>query len=296
VYAKAVSGTCSSGVSSQLYKVDTIAPEINDDGPKTDPNGAGWYNSAVTNGFSASDTTSGLVGPASFTKSSGTDEGLAVKINSGSVTDNAGNTNPGIDSAAFKIDLTKPSVSVTGVSDGATYTLGSVPAAGCSTTDSLSGVKTEASLSVTGGPVGSVTAKCDGAVDNADNTNSASVTYNVEYAWNGFRQPVDNGGVFNAVKAGQSIPMKFSLSGNQGLGVIAASFPKVTAVTCPSATAVVDQIEETTTANNGLTYDSSIDQYNYVWKTQSTYAGKCYRLDMKLIDGTTHTALFKFTK
>ena len=41
--------------------------------------------------------------------------------------------------------------------------------------------------------------------------------------------------IFNAVKAGQSIPMKFSLSGNKGLGIIAAGYPKVTAVTCPNS-------------------------------------------------------------
>jgi hypothetical protein len=139
VYAKAVSGTCSSGVSSQLYKVDTIAPSINDDGSTQTPNGAGWFNTAVSNDFSASDATSGL--PASFTNpfsvSSGTDEGSAVNINSGPVSDNAGNTNPGIDSAAFKIDMTDPVANCDSAPTSWSATDVSIR---CQPTDALSGL------------------------------------------------------------------------------------------------------------------------------------------------------------
>lgn len=280
-------------------KLDKTPPTVQDDSPMTQPNSNGWYKAAVTNQFSASDATSGLANSsqASFQRSSGTnEEGSAVKIDSGPVSDLAGNTNPGIDSAAFKIDLTKPNVSVTGVSNGATYTLGSVPTAGCNTTDALSGVDQHASVSSNGGPVGSVTVDCNGARDNAGNTNSASVTYNVNYNWAGFRSPVDNNGILNVAKAGSAIPMKFSLSGNQGLSILNPSVPKVTQIAC-SASTQLDQIEETVAASNsGLSYDSSIDQYNYVWKTQSTFAGKCYKIDVKLNDGTSHEALFKFNK
>jgi Bacterial Ig-like domain/Cadherin-like domain len=128
-------------------------------------------------------------------------------------------------------------------------------------------------------------------------------TIDVDYKFDGFRQPVDMNGVFNSAKAGQSIPMKFSLFGNKGLSILQPSTPllpnpKVTSVTCPGASVAVDPIEEyaTTTANNGLTYDATADQYNYVWKTQSTYANKCFKFDMVLIDGTHHEAYFKFLK
>lgn len=97
---------------------DTTPPEINDLGPTNSPDGSnGWYKSAVTNQFRASDAGSGfaspLTNPYTFTQSSGPDEGSAVKINSGPVSDVAGNTNPGIDSAAFKIDLSDPVVNIT---------------------------------------------------------------------------------------------------------------------------------------------------------------------------------------
>ena len=156
------------------------------------------------------------------------------------------------------------------------------------------------------GPSKQVTATVSLTGSAADNyrltSGTASTTANITYKWDGFRSPVDNPGtgatpVFNSAKAGQSIPMKFSLSGNQGLGVIAAGYPKVTSVNCVSS-ATVDPLEAyaASTANGGLNYDSSIDQYNYVWKTQSTYAGKCYKFDMQLIDGTSHVAYFKFIK
>jgi beta-glucosidase len=83
------------------------------------------------------------------------------------------------------IDRTAPAVSVTGLTGGASYPLGSLPAAGCSTSDALSGVATQASLSISGGNAdgsGSFTATCSGATDLAGNAASASVTYTVKGA------------------------------------------------------------------------------------------------------------------
>jgi hypothetical protein len=113
---------------------------------------------------------------------------------------------------------------------------------------------------------------------------------------------VDNPGtgatpIFNSAKAGQSIPVKFGLGGNQGLNIIAAGYPKVMSINCVSS-ATVAPIEEyaASTANGGLTYDVTANQYNYVWKTQSTYLNKCFKLDLQLTDGTSHVAYFKFLK
>ena len=52
--------------------------------------------------------------------------------------------------------------------------------------------------------------------------------------------------------------------------------------------------EETTTANQGLTYDAASGQYTYVWKTQKSWAGTCRQFTLRLTDGTDHIALFKF--
>lgn len=121
----------------------------------------------------------------------------------------------------------------------------------------------------------------------------AETTVAVLYNFVGFFQPVDNLPTVNSVKAGQAIPVKFSLSGNHGLNIFAAGYPKIEFTSCTSST--VDEIESTVTAgNSSLSYDAGADQYNYVWKTNKAWAGKCGTLIVKFNDGTTRTALFKF--
>ncbi len=80
--------------------------------------------------------------------------------------------------------------------------------------------------------------------DKAGNENSASVSYTVVFQFSGFFQPVDNLPVINRAKAGSAVPVKFSLIGNQGLDIFAASYPTWHAVACTTG-APVDVIEET---------------------------------------------------
>jgi hypothetical protein len=97
----------------------------------------------------------------------------------------------------------------------------------------------------------------------------------------------------NGVKAGSSVPVKFSLGGDQGLGVLAENYPNLVFAPCdPSEEA--DPLEETSAANNGLTFDALTDTYTYVWKTDKGWKGKCATLTVKLDDGTEHTADFVF--
>ena len=198
-------------------------------------------------------------------------------------------------------DTTAPVVTVTGVSNGGNYTLGSVPVAVCSTTDALSGVATQATVSVTGGNAdgtGSFTATCSGGADKAGNQDSATVTYTVKrlYTWTGFLQPVDNLPTLNTVNAGQAIPVKFRLGGDFGLNIFASGYPKVQTVACPgSSGSGSSPIEETVSADNSsLQYDPTTQTYTYVWKTDKAWAGTCRQLIVRLIDGTEHIALFQF--
>jgi hypothetical protein len=255
-------------------------------------NGNGWNNTNVVVSYICGDNLSGV---ASCGPNATLVEG-ANQSSTGTAVDNAGNSDTATVSG-INVDKTDPVVSVTGVANGATYTLGSVPPAGCNTTDALSDVATNATLEpLSGGPVGSITATCSGAVDNADNPGSASVTYNVIFNWTGFFQPVDNLPTLNSVKAGSAVPVKFSLSGNQGLDIFDTGYPKSEVIAC-SSTAPVDGIESTVTAgNSSLSYDASSDQYNYVWKTEKSWAGQCRQLVVKLDDGTFHRANFKLLK
>jgi hypothetical protein len=138
------------------------------------------------------------------------------------------------------------------------------------------------------------------AVDNAENSNEKACSYSVIYDFHGFFRPIDNQPAINVAKAGSAIPVKFDLSGDQGLGIFAAASPSSVRVAC-DAGADQDVVEETVTAGgSSLSYDPSVNvpygQYIYVWKTDKTWAGTCRRLDVKLNDGTTHSANFKFTK
>jgi hypothetical protein len=251
-------------------------------------NANGWNNTDVTVTWNWSDSESG-VDPSnctSTTTSSG--EGTLVLI--ASCKDKAGNQ--GSAQYTVQVDKTPPSVAVTGVADGATYHLGSVPTAGCSTTDALSGVAAQATPTSSGGPVGAITVTCSGASDKAGNVAPpVSVTYNVTYVWTGFFQPVANPPTVNTVNAGASVAVKFSLGGNQGTSVFAAGSPSSTPVACTSP---APPTGPATPGTGTLTYDATNNQYVYVWKTDKAWANQCRQLTVTLVDGTQHTALFQF--
>ena len=125
-------------------------------------------------------------------------------------------------------------------------------------------------------------------------------SFAVTWVFHGFFQPVDNVG-WNGAQAGSAIPVKFDLNGNQGMNIFVSGYPKVTSVTCPTASTPVDAIEETLAASNsGLQYDSTanspIGQYIYVWKTDKAWAGTCRRLDVQFVDGQSKSAMFQFKK
>ncbi|HEX5016260.1 MAG TPA: PxKF domain-containing protein [Actinomycetes bacterium] len=147
--------------------------------------------------------------------------------------------------------------------------------------------------SVLGNPK-SVTFNASDAVGNAG---AKQCAYSVVFNFHGFFSPVDIG-LYNVVNSGQAIPVKFDLSGNQGLNIFLAGYPQSTKVACNTGTGM-DDIEETVTAgNSSLTYNNGTPygQYHYVWKTDKAWASTCRRLDLKFIDGTTRSAVFQFKK
>jgi len=123
---------------------------------------------------------------------------------------------------------------------------------------------------------------------------TASCGAGVHYDFTGFFTPVDNPPTLNTVKAGQAVPVKFSLGGDQGLDVIAAGYPKSQQVSCNSD-ATTDGIEETVAAGqSSLSYDAASDTYTYVWKTNKAWSDTCRQLVVKLADGTVQRANFEF--
>ena len=117
------------------------------------------------------------------------------------------------------------------------------------------------------------------------------------YAFAGFSSPVDALPIVNVAKAGSAIPVKFRLfAGDMGLSIFAQSHPSSVRVACDTQ---ADQsvVEETVGATaSSLKYDPATGLYNYVWKTDKTWANTCRRLVLKFRDGTEARALFKFKR
>ncbi len=251
----------------------------------------GWYNAAVGWTTTGSDATSGIPADGCDTGTYSGLDGTGLTV-SGGCTDRAGNR-ASDSSAAFKFDNTNPTLSPT-VSPNPVLLNGSATA-NANASDATSLVASEGCDPVDTSAVGARSVTCR-ATDNAGNANSASANYSVVYAFTGFFQPIDNGGVFNRAKAGSTIPVKFSLGGDQGLSIL-ASAPSSTQVACPSSTTTVDELEQYTTAVSGLKYDATANQYIYNWKTDGAWAGECRQLIVRLNDGTNaRTANFIFTK
>ncbi|HEU5102147.1 MAG TPA: ExeM/NucH family extracellular endonuclease [Roseiflexaceae bacterium] len=114
------------------------------------------------------------------------------------------------------------------------------------------------------------------------------------YGFTGFFQPIDNLPTINSVKAGSSVPVKFSLGGDRGLDVIFPGYPVVRTISCEGS-APVDEIETTAAGtNSGLAYDATTRVYTYIWKTQKNWAGSCQQLQLTFQEGTFRLANFQF--
>lgn len=166
------------GSATYQVRVDPTAPTAN---PSQSPaaNGAGWNNSDVTVNWNWT-FTGAIIDTANCTTSS-TSSGEGALTLSATCKDVALNQRTA--TYPVKVDKTAPAVTVTGVNNGATYPLGSVPTAACNTIDAYSGVATAATIAVTGGNGdgrGNFTATCSGATDNVgNNAGAVSVTYTV---------------------------------------------------------------------------------------------------------------------
>jgi uncharacterized protein len=121
----------------------------------------------------------------------------------------------------------------------------------------------------------------------------AVTTVTVQYAWDGFYAPIQNGPNVNVVRAGSAVPVKFSLGGDHGTDVLAIGFPLTLQVDC-STGAPGTSSPTGTAGGNVLTYDAAAGQYVYVWKTDRAWSGTCRRLIVQLNDGTMHDAMFQF--
>ncbi|HEU4918178.1 MAG TPA: PxKF domain-containing protein, partial [Candidatus Limnocylindrales bacterium] len=276
------------------------APTLSADRSPDYAGGGGWYKNSVTmssadngdpalaDGSAGSGVDAATVGPGATFSTSGSHTATDT------VLDNARNQSVAA-SLTVQVDATLPNIAFS--SCPATVILSSAASASWSASDDHSGLASAAGGSETldTASIGSKTVSATGT-DNVGLERTASCAYSVIYDFTGFFRPIDNLPTLNSVKAGQAIPVKFSLNGDQGLGILATGFPTSKTSTCQVA-AAEDVIEETVTAGgSSLSYDAVSDQYVYVWKTDKAWAGTCRTLTVKLTDGTIHQALFKLYK
>jgi hypothetical protein len=254
----------------------------------------GWYTSNVTVTFTVTDPESSII--SSSPDCAATNQ---VTSDTNSVTFTCTATSAGgtsSDSVTIKRDATAPSLSPS-VSPNPVVLNGAAtasPNASDSTTPG-SGLASSSCDPVDTSSVGSHSVNCT-ATDNAGNTANASASYNVIFGFTGFFRPIDNPNSVNSVKAGQAIPIKFSLGGDQGLDIFADGSPTSRAMVCSTGAYLGSAQLIAAPGASSLSYDATTDTYNFVWKSDKTWANSCRELSVTLDDGTVHTALFKFTK
>lgn len=204
---------------------------------------------------------------------------------------------------------------------------------GTTTVNAVNGVASFTDLKIAGSGNHTLSFSSTGltsAVSNPFNVTAPIVQPPVTaFKWQGFFDPIDNLPKVNKLKPGKSIEVKFSLGGKQGMDIFASGFPASEPASCSTwlsggpAQAIDlrgnagsgsdDKGDENKgggdkgdrgdgehgngdhpDGNSGLKYEDG--RYSFTWKTDKSWAGTCRFLDVKLTDGSLHTARFSFGK
>jgi hypothetical protein len=134
---------------------------------------------------------------------------------------------------------------------------------------------------------------CSGGDDNNYDFDYVDGTLTVQpWTFNGFFQPVDMNGVYNTVKKGSTVPLKFKIFAGSTERTDVAAVKSFTYVpTNCDANAITDEIETLASGNTVLRYDTTAGQFVYNWKTPN--ATGCFRVTMTALDGSMLQAYFR---
>jgi extracellular elastinolytic metalloproteinase len=135
-----------------------------------------------------------------------------------------------------------------------------------------------------------------GTTNRDDNTEAFDVPPTCAAPGTGFAPPVANQPAVNTFVAGETVPLRFNIGGNRGADPLASNSPASQAIDC--ATGLPLQFAITTptdSANDKLTYNAALQQYQYLWETLPEWAGTCRQVIITLDDGTQLRARFEFT-
>jgi hypothetical protein len=123
------------------------------------------------------------------------------------------------------------------------------------------------------------------ATDSLGQVTTRTSSYRILYPFAGFDAPIRADGAFST-KAGQSVPLKFSLDGNYGTGVVTSVTWQ--AVSCSTGSA----LGQPTAGSGKLTYSSG--RYQDVISTDSSWKSSCRRVTIQLDDTSTHSVVVSF--
>jgi hypothetical protein len=212
-------------------------------------------------------------------------------------TDNAGN--PASKSVTYTVvDRSPPTIALDAPVDGGVYTLGqSVLAAySCADQPGGSGLATCEGTVPNGKPIDTSTVGAHTfevhATDGAGNPASASVTYSVQYDFDGFFWPVRNPPNVNRWKAGVPVQIRFSLNGYRGQRPEAEGYPR--SIQCGGGDVV--RVARAAKRRPAFQYERELDRYTMVWMTDRDWVGTCREFVLRLDDGSVHTARFQFVR
>jgi hypothetical protein len=278
--------------------VDTTAPDLTVPADITNVEATGPAGATVIFSASASDLVDGPVSPscasAAGLVSSGDTFALGTTTVTCSATDAAGN--PGTKTFTVTVvDTTAPALTVPAdITVEPTSAAGATVTFSVSATDLVSGTRTVTCNPPSGSTfaIGTTTVTCS-AKDAAGNPGTKTFTVTVKpLTITGFSQPVDMNGVFNTVKGGSTVPLKFEIFAGTGLSAIEltdTSMVRFTVTKVNCTTGVTDEIETlATTGGTTLRHDGG--QYIQNWKTPTGTA--CYQVAVFTVaaDGTTKTS------
>jgi hypothetical protein len=105
----------------------------------------------------------------------------------------------------------------------------------------------------------------------------------------GLLAPIGTG---TTAKAGQTLPIQFSLGGNQGLDILFEPAQVFVCAAWPLGTSSSAQAA----GGSGLTYDPILDRYTFPWKTLKSWALSCRTIEVTFTDGSYLFANVTFTK
>jgi len=258
--------------------VDATPPQIIIASPS---NGAVYrYGDPITPSFSCHDDVDGSNVPCTSTPAT-VETSLGTHTYRVDSVDSSGNHSSA--SITYTVaDETPPQITIGSPTDGAVYHVGDPISASFSCHDDVDGANvlcTATPEAVDTSP-GTHTFRVD-SVDAAGNAAFATVTYSVHYDFDGFYAPLvaEPGSV--EVKAGEPVPVKFSLHGDHGRDVISR----------PAWHPCDTGRDAATTASGSLTYNANLDRYTYAWTSSKSWAGTCTELLLTLRDGTTQAEI-----